>query len=164
MNSTVSRIYLPQVIRTGDPNFKIYGKKGTYDLLISGSDHAKSSECSLLSKVELGYSAVVCKSFVRKIERFYKSEYEEQESRNQFNNRGQQLEVQSNSDVGQAAKNNDVWCLNFLSRSHYMYIDAKFDVSNLFCSKLLKKNLWGVRLTPPPPLVKEGLKTLRELC
>ena len=52
-----------------------------------------------VAKEQLGYSAVVCNSCVTKIERLYKSVYEVQESRNQFNNIGQQLEVQSNSDV-----------------------------------------------------------------
>ena len=37
-----------------------------------------------------------------------------------------------------------------LLKLHY----AKFDVSGLFCSKVIEKNLWGVGSTP---LVKKGL-------
>ena len=33
----------------------------------------------------------------------------------------------------------------------------KFDVSRLFCSNVIKENLWGVG-SPPPPLAKERVK------
>ena len=74
-----------------------------------------------VAKKQLEYSALVCKSCIRKIERPYKSVYEVQESRNQFSNIGQQLEVQSNSDVGQDAQNNQcdlrMKCLSKSSQS-----------------------------------------------
>ena len=36
---------------------------------------------------------------------------------------------------------------------------AKFDVSRLFCSKVIEEEPLGGRFDPPPPpLVKEGLK------
>ena len=42
-----------------------------------------------------------------------------------------------------------------LLKLHY----AKFDVSRLFCSKVIEQKPLGGRLdpSPPPPLVKEGL-------
>ena len=40
-----------------------------------------------------------------------------------------------------------------LLKLHY----AKFDLSNLFCSKVIEEKPLGGRLDSPPPLVKEGL-------
>ena len=39
---------------------------------------------------------------------------------------------------------------------------AKFDISRLFCSKVMEEKPLGDRLDspPPPPLVKEGLSLL----
>ena len=46
-----------------------------------------------------------------------------------------------------------------LLKLHY----AKFDVSRLFRSKVIKEKSLGGRLDPPPPLVKEGLRNFHSL-
>ena len=38
---------------------------------------------------------------------------------------------------------------------------AKFDVSTLFCSKVIEEKSLGFGSPPPLPLVKEGLRTER---
>ena len=46
-----------------------------------------------------------------------------------------------------------------LLKLHY----TKFDVSRLFCSKVIEEKPLVGRLDPPPLLVKEGLKLLCDL-